>query len=145
MCSDCFLVSDHYNTIFRNWFYDRYLQNNCVTPYDLKRRAKFCTPSQTIKKDELFSKQEHQRISIYSELYKKFHIRVLFIAAVNDKYVHIMSTHIATSFFWRGFFHSLHIHESKKIILCVFSCCWPVIKMDVANPDCLDIIFKSSI
>ena len=60
--------------------------------------------------DELFSKQEYQRISIYSELCKKFHIRALFIAAVNDKYVHIMSTHIATSFFWRGFFHSLHIH-----------------------------------
>ena len=97
------------------------------------------------KKDELFSKQEYQRISIYSELCKKFHIRALFIAAVNDKYVHIMSTHIATSFFWRGFFHSLHIHENKKITPCVFSCCWPVIKMDVAKPDYLDAKFKSSI
>ena len=82
---------------------------------------------------------------MYSELCKKFHIRALFIAAVNDKYVHIMSTHIATSFFWRGFFHSLHIHENKKITLCVFSCCWPVIKMDVAKPDYLDAKFKSSI
>ena len=97
------------------------------------------------KKDELFSKQEYQRISIYSELCKKFRVRALFIAAVNDKYVHIMSTHIATSFFWRGFFHSLHIHENKKITLCVFSCCLPVIKMDVAKPDYLDTKFKSNI